>query len=311
MIIECKICGVKVEDNSHFWRTHKLQAVEYFQTHHPRYDLFDGSLIKFKSKEQYFTTDFNSPVNLKKWLESKPVDEIQEYCSNVLKRRKERKGLTYAPSQVELRSLKLPGVNYYNKIFGDYNKLCRELGLYNKFDINAGSSIKIVEGSAPKQLKILCDSREQKILDLNHPIKIQGLKFGDYCLEKPEMSSSIYIERKSAADLIGTFSGGFERVCREIERARDAGAYLFFLVEESLSNCLSFNKLPHVYKKNTKVTPDYIFRNIRDVIQKYPCIQFLFVKDRSESARILKKILFSGGVAKQIDCQALYDANRL
>ena len=81
---------------------------------------------------------------------------------------------------------------------------------------------------------------------------------------------------------------------------------LIILVEDTLANALSFKYLPHISKK-IKVTPEYIFHNVRMLIQKYPHIQFLFVNGRKESKRVIQKIFFSGCAYKKIDLQYAYD----
>ena len=124
------------------------------------------------------------------------------------------------------------------------------------------------------------------------------------------MTCNCYIERKGIGDFIGTLSGGYDRFTREIERAAEAEAQLIVLVEESLSNCMGFNYLPHVYKK-TKVTPDYIFHNVRKLIQTYPHIQFLFVKGRVEASETIKKIFTCDCAYKKIDLQLAYDTKML
>ena len=63
---------------------------------------------------------------------------------------------------------------------------------------------------------------------------------------------------------------------------------------------LSFNHLPYISKK-IRATPEFIFKNTRDLIQEYPHIQFLFVKGRKESVRIMKKIFFSGCLYRKMD----------
>ena len=83
-------------------------------------------------------------------------------------------------------------------------------------------------------------------------------------------------------------------------------ANLIILVEDTLANALRFKYLPHISKK-IKVTPEYIFHNVRYLIQKYPHIQFLFVNGRKESKRVIQKIFFSGCAYKKIDLQYAYD----
>ncbi len=306
--MKCEICKEEVVDNSHYWRKHKLQAAAYFQAHHPRYDKFDGSIIRFKSKDQYFSTNFNSTVNLRKWLESIAIKDAREYCLDLLVKRKEKKALTYSLTQVELRSLKFPGINYYNKIFGDYYKLCEELGLKNKFGQTDGLTL----GSRyDNSYSILVDTREQLPLKFNRPIEVATLKFGDYSFSDSHASCNCNVERKSLADFVGTMTGGYERFEREIIRAKGAGAYLVIQVEEVLSNALQFNSLPEFYKKGMKITPDFVFRRVRDLIQKYDHIQFLFVNGRDEAAATIEKIFTCGCGYKKVDLQLLYDKGLL
>ena len=63
--------------------------------------------------------------------------------------------------------------------------------------------------------------------------------------------------------------------------------------------------------KKIKATPEYIFRNVREMIQKYKSVQFLFVKGRKEASEITKKILFSKGKCRDIDLQLAYDLKLL
>ena len=159
---------------------------------------------------------------------------------------------------------------------------------------------------------IYIDSREQNPLPINDfPTEVKGLKFGDYCLNDKKKTRNTYIERKSVPDLIGTLSSGLERFKNEINRAADQKAYMVILVERTLSDCLAFNRLKHVYKKNTRVTPDFIFHNVRGLIQEFPHIQFLFVNGRDECVRIVKKLLLSGALKEKYDLQMAYDLELL
>ena len=125
------------------------------------------------------------------------------------------------------------------------------------------------------------------------------------------MTCNCYIERKSLADFISTLSTlNYERFCREIERAGEQDANLIILVEESLSKALSFPFLPHISKK-IKATPEFVFHNVRQLIQEYPSIQFLFVKGMQESSRLIQRIFICGGMHKEIDLQLAYDMKLL
>ena len=119
-----------------------------------------------------------------------------------------------------------------------------------------------------------------------------------------------YIERKSITDFIGTLSGGYDRFCREIERASAADVDLIVLVERPIQECLSFQYLSYVSKK-IKVTPEFVFHNVREIIQKYPNVQFLFVDGREECVRVMKNIFFSDGHFRNYDLQLMYDLKLL
>lgn len=311
-MIACKVCNKEFETerqlHAHL-KAHKLTMVEYYQQYYPRHDLYDGKIIKFKNKAQYLSTDFNSRTNLRMWMKSKPEDEAKEYCTSLMKKRIEKKGIEYAPTQVELRTIMSPPIQYHDKLFGSYNDFCEDLGLKTKF-VSPGE---IVEDSKWKdsQYKIYVDTREQKPLKFkDRQVEIKTLKFGDYAFSSKEATCNCYIERKNLSDFIGTISGGYERFINEIERAKEAEAYLVVLVEDTLTNSLSFPFLRHISKK-IKATPEFIFNRVRGLTQSYPHLQFLFVKGRVESSRIIEKIFTSGCVHEKIDLQLAYDTKKL
>ena len=226
-----------------------------------------------------------------------------------MKKRIERKGIQYAPTQVELRTIMSPPIQYHDQLFGSYNEFCENLGLKTKFV----SPVEIVEGAKWKdpQYKIYVDTREQKPLKFkDRQVEIKTLKFGDYTFSDKEATCNCYIERKNLADFIGTISGGYERFINEIERAKEAEAYLVVLVEDTLTNSLSFPFLKHISKR-IKATPEFIFNRVRSLIQDYPHVQFLFVKGRVESSRVIEKIFTSGCVHEKIDLQLAYDTKKL
>ena len=308
-MVKCKVCEKEFDTDRQLHghlKAHDLRMASYYQEYFPRKDLFSGDTIKFKSKEYYFSTDFNSRTNMQKWLKSKHPDESKEYCKQILQGRIDKKDLKLTPTQVELRTIMSPPIQYYQVILKDYYKECSQLGLKNRFSRVPTPEAFNTSGSN-KELKICVDTREQTPLKLNHPIKIAGLKFGDYTLEKPEECCFCYIERKSIRDLVGTLSGGFDRFKNEIKRAKEAGAYLIVLVERKINECMVFNRLPYVSRK-VKVTPEYIFRNVRDLLQEFEDLQFLFVDGREESSRVMKKLLFDSNCsARDFDLQLAYD----
>lgn len=278
--------------------------VEYYQKYEPRYDLLTGELINFKNKDYYFSNDFNNKNSMKAWLKQQTSEAQKEYLKKLLSQRKEKHNLTYAPTEVELRSVTSPPLPFYHQLFGDYYSLCGQMGFKNKYEYPK----KELKSSIVDGFKIFIDTREQMPLIIDYPTEVKGLKFGDYAINDPE--NKCYIERKSISDFIGTMSGGYERFCREIDRSVAAEANLIVLVERPLQECLSFQYLKYVSKK-IKVTPEFVFFNVRELIQKYSNVQFLFVDGREECVRVMKKIFFSNGEFKKYDLQLMYDLKLL
>ncbi len=302
--MQCAICQEEVTEDNHYFRKHKLKMSEYFSKYFPRLDKFTQEPIPFKNKEQYLEADFINKNNLRGWLKEVSLKEAQTYCQELLTQRKISKNLRFAPCQVELRSIIAPSVIFYDKVFPQgYQKLCSELNFTTRFEtlnkiINLPNEI--------PQKRLIVDTREQKVLNLDIPIEIKKLDFGDYYL--PNNQFNIYVERKSLPDFIGTMGKDYGRFCREVERAQTAGGYLIVLVEETLTNALSFNHLPWINRHN-KASPDFIFHNVREILQTYSNLQFLFVGGRRKAADMLKKIFFSNQDFRIFDNQLAHDCN--
>ena len=307
MSVICKIDGKEFKDEKslHFaLKSYGLNKVKYYQTYYERRDLLTNDLINFKTKEQYFNSDFNDKNNMKKWLKAQPIENAQEYCRKLLIKRKENKNLIYSPTQVELRTIMAPSIIFYNKIFNDYYDLCSDIGLENKFIhpnlINDNFKNKLTQKDT-----IYVDTREQSWLKFNIPFEIKTLSFGDYACSND--NCGCFIERKSLSDFISTLSvKNYDRFKNEIEKALKNNCYIIVMVEETLSNALSFQYLPHISKK-IKATPEYIFHNVRELLQNYNNLQFLFVDGRKEMTRIIETIFSSKCFYKKIDLQLAYD----
>ena len=304
----CKVDGEKFETEKQLHmhlRKHKMRMAEYYQKFYPRRDLLTGDLIKFKNKAHYFANYFNSRPNMKKYLESAPEGEARDFCTQVIKDRIERRSIKYSPTQVEMRSSMMPPIFYYQKLFGNYYNLCEELGLLARFKNTPKSKI---NESIEEGFEIVVDTREQKPLNINYGTRREGLKFADYWLDKED--NKCYVERKETKDFIGTFTGGCERFSRELERAKEKDSYVVVVVENSLDNMMKFNYLKYVTKK-IQVTPEFVMRNVRDIIQKHDNVQFLFAKGRTEATRLTRKLFFCGGNYKNVDLQLAYDMDLL
>jgi hypothetical protein len=307
MSVICKVDGKEFKDEKSLHlalRGYGLNKEKYYHTYYPKKDLFSGETINFKSKEQYFNSDFNDKNNMKKWLKDQPIEKAQEYCKSLLVKRKADKNIVYSPTQVELRTIMSPSVIFYNKIFNNYYDLCSEVGLENKF-VHPKDITNQFKNKLTVRDTIYVDTREQSWLKFDIPFEIKTLPFGDYSCSND--NCDCYIERKSLSDFISTLSiGNLDRFKNEITKAKKNNAYLVVVIEEKLANALSFQYLPHISKK-IKATPEYIFHNVRQLIQDYDNLQFLFVDGKNEMKRVIESIFSSKCFYKKIDLQLAYD----
>ena len=317
-MVKCKACSNEFDSerqlHAHL-KAHKLRMAAYYQKYYPRHDLHTNEIIKFKNKNQYFSRDFNSKTNLRMWLKGKSITESKEYCENLLTKRKEEKELIYSPTQVELRSIMSPPIQYYDELFGDYYKLCVQLGFQNKHE-KTTEIIVDSEWQKPEYI-IYVDTREQKPLKFsNRKIEVRKLDYGDYAFSSSSATCNCHIERKGLSDFIGTLSSGYERFLNEVKRAEENEATLIVLVESNFSRALYFNEQRKKYNKErvfkkVKATPEFIFHRVRKIIQKFPNVQFLFVDGRREAARVTEKIFTCGCSYKKLDLQLAYDLKKL
>lgn len=286
-------------------KSHRMRLDQYYFKFFPRYDLLTGELIYFKSKDFYFSNYFNSRANFKSWYAKQPTETLKEYSIKFLKERKVHKNLVYALSQVELRSLHCPSIIGFEKLFGDYYKLCFELGLKVKYE----RCPDIIPATPEVDSKsfITIDSREQTPLFFSLPYKVGKLDVGDYAYGNEETRLDIYFERKTIFDFVSTISQGFERFNRELLKARLSGKRLCVLVEMDLKYALVFNKL----RSFCKASPEFIFNRVRGLCQEFPNIQFLFVKDQNQAFKVVEKIFRFSGDLFRYDLQLLQDLGKL
>lgn len=302
MIEQCKICGLPDPGNKHFWREHRMSLSEYCLRHIARKDLHDGSPITWTGDlDSYLLQDFNSRATMKAALLSWPEDKARGWCLDAIRRRKAAKGVSRVPCEVELRSLTLPPTSFLDRIFakdgGYHAAVSREIGLEPRFKevIQKG----FVFPDSTGEFKVVVDTREAKPLDFSGSVKIGKLDYGDYfCPSNP----GVFFERKSLADLVGTMTAGFGRFNREIERAKSDKAYLVVLVESPINTALEFDKA-RFFSKTLKVTPKFVFHQIRAILQGHPNIQFLFLCGREEMVSTIKLLSRIGGAVRDIDLQ--------
>jgi hypothetical protein len=309
-VVSCLECGKQCRDETQLHRhlkAHKMSQGNYYVKHFPRYDKLDGTPIVFKNRDWYFSADFNSRANLREWLEQVSKDEAKDYVRKLLLTRKARKNIVYTPSQVELRSLPMPGMAYMNRLFGDYYAECANLGFVNRFDKVEFSGVWKEFGV---EHRMLVDTREQLPLVFSQIKTIHDkLDFGDYKLNDDNFSDKVCIERKSMGDLYSTMTTGQDRFFQEIQRTEQAGFYLIILVEEPFEQLYELSRrMKHL---DIVISPEYVMHNVRGLIQKFPMIQFLFVDDRDDASEAIIKILQSNGQCKHLDLQYTYDTLRL
>jgi ERCC4-type nuclease len=246
--------------------------------------------------------------NFLDWMKKVSKDEIKTSFMEWLIARQEDKRLVYSLGQVELRSLKMPGINYLNNLFGNYYEECKGLQFINKYeDFNKwGKQIEL-----DKRRVIYCDSREQNTLCFKNTKSLRKkLDFGDYAFSDALWSGNVVIERKSLNDLIGTLFSGYDRFIREIERAKNDDACLVILVECNLSDSIDYRNRKTLNYHIT-IPPEVIFHKVRNLIQQYSHIQFLFVHSHNKAAEIVEKLFSLGSQIKKYDLQLLYDLNKI
>ena len=207
-----------------------------------------------------------------------------------------RKTISALPSQVSLKSIMLPSINGFEKIYGNIESFVKGMGLCEvdlKYDYLMEP---VFKGGV---MEICIDTREQDPLPVRG--KIQKLSVGDYVPNK-DFYADVYIDRKSLPDLVGTLTSGYDRVVREIERAKEMEFYLVFLVEDLFSSALNYSG-----KFTKRVNGAHIMHQIRELMDKYDNIQFVFSGNRTRSVEIMEKIFRLGDQVRRLDLEWLKD----
>ena len=223
----------------------------------------------------------------------------KEYFLNLLKVRKEKKNWVYAPGQALLRLTEFPRIEWFDKIFGSYEKLCKSIGLKIKY-----TNIKI-DVDLASNIDIQIDTREQKELVFPKHITTvsKKLEYGDIALAN---DCKIAIERKSLNDLCGTIGiNGYERFKRELIRAKEDGGYLVILCENSLNDFKSIEFLPQT--KRVKASYSWLAKRIRDLYLEFDNIQFVFCSGRKHAVKVAEVILKLSNKVKKTDIQLAID----
>lgn len=301
----------------------RVSRERYYSTYHPRKDRATGEPIPYKGEwESYLTQTFASKVTMKRWL-TQNVAEGLEWSKGWLSSRRAEKGLVYAPSQVELRTLQCPSMPYYEVVGateGGYYGITRALGYADRY-----SATPLVFTPLAADAVVLQDTREQDPVTLSVTTLKETVGVGDYALAAPH-DQGVRIERKSLADFCGTLSGrkqtragktkttewsNLERFERELKRAQEQNLYVVMMVETKLADAQRFDYLPQT--QWIKASPSYIFKGLRDLLTRYPLtFQCVFVDGREELKRTIVKVLELGAAqVKTADLQWHYEEGRL
>ena len=302
----CAECKTQFDNESSLikhLRAHKMPIAYYYQKHFPKYDLFDGELIKYKSKEYYFSSFFNSRENLSKWLKGASREEAKRYIIDFLSYRKKSKGLTYSLSQAELKTLMIPGMKCINDLFGSYYELCSSLGFQNRFSQYQLNRSQFVDISKKVIFK---DTREQSPLEFSHSTRTKCMNVGDYRMA----GCDIRVERKSVNDFWGTLTTGYPRFRREMDRAVTQNLYLIILVEGTITDVHGFPSLPQL-KGRIRISSEIPLHNMREILRDYKDVQFLFVPDREQAGKMVETIFSVNQQCKSTDLQYLFDLKEI
>jgi hypothetical protein len=279
----------------------KITQQYYYEVHYPRMDLLTGEKIPYKTYSDYFQSDFLNKNNLKKYCTNNPKLGL-EWGINFLKRRAAEKKSLRAFHHVELRSLFCPSVRFFEE-YGDYAQICKGIGLKVPFDYKKELTFTPLSSRAT----IIQDSREQTPLELKKS-KVKKLDYGDYAIGG-KFDKGINVERKSLQDFCSTLSKGYDRFCREIDRAKADNAYLVVLVEDDINKALSFD---HDFRlRYAQTTPSHVFNKLRRILAKYDNIQFVFAKGRDEAARVLVKLFELGEQVRNCDLEYFYELKKI
>ena len=298
----CKLCGVKIEGNAHFWDEHRQKISDYFHQHEPRLTLDGQKVIFKKSIEGYFETDFNDLNSRRAWAKQNP-EAARTYFINLLLKRKQKKNWIYAPGQTLLTLSNLPKIAYFEKSFNKtFGEICRSLD----FKIRYTNNIPKINWSAG--IEVTQDTREQKPWIWPDHIKtnICKLDFGDYSLTG---NHNLSLERKSLQDFCGSITSGNERFRKELSRAKKSKGYLTIIVESSFNDFRGLEYLPQM--KHSKITFDHASKSARDLYEDFDCFQIVFCSGRKHAVKIAEFILKIGENIKCVDIQYLIDSKSI
>lgn len=266
---------------------------DYYVKHYQRKNKLTGELLPFKNYKDYFEKDFSQSHQLMEWIDKADDFEVKDYIIKLLHKRTMDKAIDYGPTELELISAGLPSVDIYKKYFGSYTYACEEVG------IKPLLGEKLPKGfyNDYSETKILVDTREQQPLSFKNSESYK-LDVGDYGATSKDYDYT-YVDRKSFGDFCGTTTVGYSRFCKELDRCRSLGAYMFVVMEFPFNEIEEYNK-----KSYKKYKLDYALHNMREIQKQYKdCCQFVFAGSRELSELLIPKLLVFGKQLWNTDLQ--------
>lgn len=287
MSFNCKECDQDFETlrslHAHI-KKHKMFLGDYYVNHFARKNKLTGDLLPFKNYDDYFSKDFSQPHQLMEWCDTAKESDVKEYIAKLLAKRVQEKDLNYGPTELELLTSGLPSVDIYKKYFGSYTAACEKCGVKPLLGKNLPKGF----FDDYSNVKVLIDTREQQPLKFKNSEKYKS-DVGDYSVESSDYDYT-HVDRKSFGDFCGTTTVGYARFCKELERCRALGCYLFVVMEVPFEEIEELNK-----KSYKKYKLEYVFHNTRKLQKEYnDCCQFVFSGSRDMSELLIPKLLVMG-----------------
>jgi hypothetical protein len=282
-------------------KQHDLNLASYYTKYHPRLNKLTGDPLPFKRFDEYFERDFSTKQQLLKWCRQHPKEEVKKYVLSLLEKRHLRKKRQYGPFHLETVNSFMPSISIYRELFGSYNTVCETIGCEPLYGENLPKDF--FDKPMPNDLVVAVDTREQKPLKFSCSTQKLKLDIGDYTA-LGEHYNYTFVDRKSGNDLQGTLGKyNLERFKREIQRAKEMDAYLFVVIESSVSKIIKENK---IFNRRTNV--DYVLKQIKEISHEYArSCQFVFMDTREKASEIIPRILVYGKKIWETDMQYFLD----
>jgi hypothetical protein len=282
-------------------KQHGLNLASYYTQYHPRENKLTGEPLPFKRFDEYFERDFSTKQQMFKWCNQHPKEEVKRYALSILEKRQLKKKRKYGPFHLETANSFMPSISIYKELFGSYNGVCETIGCEPLYGQNLPTDF--FDKPMPNDLVVAVDTREQKPLKFSCTTQALKLDIGDYTT-LGEHYNYTFVDRKSGNDLQGTLNKhNVERFKKEIQRAEGMDAYLFVVIESSISKIIKENKI-----FNRRANMDYVLKQIKEISHEYPrTCQFIFVDTREIAAEIIPRLLVYGKKIWQTDMQYFLD----